>query len=348
MEIWTSSTASRTYGFMLEHVTAYRVSGAAQADPRPDVVTNGDQCRLRLAGSPIARMRCPTFAKTRSKTDHPFPFSLLTRSARTVAARSATSPISTTLDFRGGGSTPDVPFECELPRQVELEPGIGIGARPFVKLTAYTVPYGHEQDHLRRQFEPASSDGDQPRRIGNTLAVELREQLEPRQDVAFGRHAEDPVVRSVLHEVSSHLAIDLKVEHLHRDFSGQQELASFFRDAPRHRGVGHVEVELRIDGPRDPLAFLPDEAPFDAHRGFACARLGSLFLVLQRDPGHLELQLNPTSDPVIQIDARHLDVFLGAGFLRQHGDVDLPVAGAGRVRIVRDERRATLGDSECR
>jgi len=50
MEIWTSSTASRTYGFMSEHVTAYRVSGAAQADPRPDVVTNGDQCRLRLAG----------------------------------------------------------------------------------------------------------------------------------------------------------------------------------------------------------------------------------------------------------------------------------------------------------
>ena len=112
--------------------------------------------------------------------------------------------------------------------------------------------------------------------------------------------------------------------------------------------MGHVEVELRIDGPRDPLAFLADEAPFDARRGFACARFGSLFLVLQRDPGHLELQLNPTSDPVIQIDARHLDVFLGVGFLRQHGDVDLPVAGAGRVRIVRDERRATLGDSECR
>src|SRR5206468_6419259 len=145
--------------------------------------------------------------------------------AHAVAARSATSARLQRRRISGAArSTPDVSFECELARQVELQPGVGVAARSFLRQTAYTMPDGHKQDHPRRQFEPSSSDGDQPRRILNVLAVELREQLEPRRDVGFGRQAEDPAARAVLHEGSSNFAIDLEVEHLYRDFSGHQEL----------------------------------------------------------------------------------------------------------------------------
>src|SRR2546428_12202200 len=98
--------------------------------------------------------------------------------------------------------------------------------------------------------------------------------------MAFGRQGEDPAARGVLREGSADFTVDLEVEHLHRDFSGHQEVASLLLDVFRHGGARRVEIELRIDRPGDLRAFLPDEAPFHAYRRVAWARFHSPFLVL--------------------------------------------------------------------
>ena len=131
----------------------------------------------------------------------------------------------------------------------------------------------------------------------------------------LGRQAEDPAARSVLGEASSYFAIDFKVEDLQGEFSRYQELTSFCLNARDVRGVIDAEVELRIDGPRNPLPFLPEEAPFETGGSVAYTGFDSLCLVLQRDPRHFELRLNPAPDAIVQIDARHFYAPFAAGSL---------------------------------
>ena len=77
--------------------------------------------------------------------------------------------------------------------------------------------HGQHQDHLACQLLPSADVRNQLGRAFHApLTVQFRDELEPRDDVAFGGEAIDPRVVTGLDDVSADLGVDLDVERLDR------------------------------------------------------------------------------------------------------------------------------------
>src|SRR5207248_157242 len=69
---------------------------------------------------------------------------------------------------------------------------------------------------------------------------------------------------------------------------------------------------------------------------------------MRHGPGHVGLELDMLAESVVDIGIEHVDVPAPQRVATERGEVDFPLAVAGRARIVGDQRRAALSQREGR
>src|SRR6266550_6264378 len=230
-------------------------------------------------------------------------------------------------------------------RKVELQPDIREHTGRIVAARVQRPSRGYQQCELARELRPRAKVEDQ---LGGLpprgLRMQLCQQLDTRRRLDFRRQPADPAPFAAHNDVAAHLTVDLNMRDFDRELGWKLQIRARIAELVVDRRARGVELDLWIYRPRDSRALISDEAPFDPRRAVTdSGRAAPIGRILDIHPGNFELELDPRSGAVIDVNTRCLDSpFLTAGIARR-GDIDFPEAGPGRIRVIDDQRRTTLG-----
>ena len=148
---------------------------------------------------------------------------------------------------------------------------------------------------------------------------------------------------SVRRELATELSVDFHFADLERQLGREVGYGPVVFNTVNDGRVRCVELDLRVYRPGDARPFAAEEAPLHASsRVASSARPCVILAVPQPHPRHLDLELYAIADTVIHVEERSFESLLDLAPLQLRRKVDFPIAWSWRIRVVGDQRRATL------